>query len=224
MATAARTRDEARIPLTRERVLQAALDLADADGIEALTMRRLAQELGVEAMSLYHHVRNKQDLLGGICDLVVREYELPVPGAPWKAAVRRTAISAYEALIRHPWAASLLLSGTPESRARIRYMDALLGAFRTGGFSAGMTDHAYHALDSHIMGFTLWVVGMNLGTQEDLAALATAFLRELPRDEFPHLAEHIDQHLRPRDPDEEGEFAFGLDLLLDGLERLRDQP
>jgi AcrR family transcriptional regulator len=224
MATAPRTRNEARAPLTRERVLLAAIALADAQGIEALTMRRLAQELGVEAMSLYHHVRNKQDLLGGICDLVVGEYELPARGAPWKAAVRRTAISAYDALIRHPWAASLLLSGTPESQARLRYMDALLGAFRTGGFSAGMTDHAYHALDSHIMGFTLWVVGMNLGTQEELAAMASDFLRELPRDEFPHLVEHIEQHLKPRDPDEEGEFAFGLDLLLDGLERLRDRP
>jgi AcrR family transcriptional regulator len=224
MATAPRTRNEARAPLTRERVLLAAIALADAQGIEALTMRRLAQELGVEAMSLYHHVRNKQDLLGGICDLVVGEYELPARGAPWKAAVRRTAISAYDALIRHPWAASLLLSGTPESQARLRYMDALLGAFRAAGFSAGMTDHAYHALDSHIMGFTLWVVGMNLGTQEELAAMASDFLRELPRDEFPHLVEHIEQHLKPRDPDEEGEFAFGLDLLLDGLERLRDRP
>jgi AcrR family transcriptional regulator len=224
MATAARTDEKARIPLTRERVLTAALDLADRHGIETLTMRRLAQELGVEAMSLYHYVRNKQDLLGGICDLVVSEYELPAPAAPWKAAVRRTAISAYEALIRHPWAASLLLSGTPESRARIRYMDAVLGAFRTGGFSADLTDHAYHALDSHIMGFTLWVVGMNLGTQEELATMASDFLRELPRDDFPHLVEHIEQHLKPRDPDEEGEFAFGLDLLLDGLERLRDEP
>ena len=224
MATAQRTRDESRLPLTRERVLLAALGLADAHGIEALTMRRLAQELGVEAMSLYHHVRNKQDLLGGICDLVVREFVLPAPGDPWKAAVRRTAISAYEALIRHPWAASLLLSGSTESQARIRYMDAVLGAFRMGGFSAGMTDHAYHALDSHIMGFTLWVVGMNLGTHEELAAMAADFLRDLPRDEFPHLVEHIDQHLKPRDPDEEGEFAFGLDLILDGLERLRDRP
>lgn len=223
MATAPRPRDDARLPLTRERVLLAALELADAHGIEALTMRRLAQELGVEAMSLYHHVRNKQDLLGAICDLVVREYEMPEPGEPWKAAVRRMAISAHEALLRHPWAASVLLSGTPESRARIRYMDAVLGAFRTGGFSAGMTDHAYHALDSHIMGFTLWVVGMNLGTQEDLASMATDFLRELPQDELPYLVEHIHQHLRPRDPDEVGEFAFGLDLLLDGLERLRDE-
>ena len=223
MATAARDREPARTPLTRDRVLQAALDLADAHGLEALTMRRLAQELGVEAMSLYHHVRNKQDLLGAICDLVVREYDLPEVGEPWKAAVRRTAISASEALLRHPWAASVLLAGTPESQARLRYMDALLGAFRTAGFSAELTDHAYHALDSHIMGFTLWVVGMNLGTREELAAKATEFLDELSAEEFPHLVEHIHQHLRPRAAEEEGEFAFGLDLILDGLERLRER-
>jgi AcrR family transcriptional regulator len=215
-------RSETRIPLSRDRVLRAAIDLADAGGIESLTMRRLAQELGVEAMTLYYHVANKDDILNGIADMVVGEIELPSAGAGWKEAIRKTAISAHEVLLRHPWAASLVLSSSGFSEARMRYMDSLLGSLRTAGFSAEMTDHAYHVLESHIMGFTLWVVSMNLGSREDVAALATDFLREFPRDQLPHLAEHIEQHLKPRSPDDEGDFAFGLDLILDGLERIRE--
>ncbi len=211
-----------RVPLSRERVLRAAIGLADSGGIESLTMRRLAQELGVEAMSLYHHVANKDDILGGIAEMVVDEMELPAPGADWMAAVRRSAISSYSVLLSHPWAASLLLSSPTVNNARLRYMNALLGTLRAAGFSPEMTDHAYHALESHTMGFTLWVVGMNLGTDDDLANMATTFLEKLPREELPHLAEHIEQHLRERSPEEEGEFAFGLDLILDGLNRLLD--
>jgi AcrR family transcriptional regulator len=220
MAIQPKTKD--REPLSRERVLRAAIDLADAGGIESLSMRRLAQELGVEAMSLYHHVANKSDILSGIADMVVEEYELPEPGPDWKSAIRRTAISAYRVLLRHPWAASLLLAGTTPSTARLRYMDALLGTLRAAGFSVDMTDHAYHALDSHIMGFTLWVTGMNLPSDEEFDALATGFLAQLPADEMPHLVEHVHQHLKPRDPDDKPEFEFGLDLLLAGLERLRN--
>jgi len=221
MATEASARGETRIPLSRDRVLRAAIDLADAGGIESLTMRRLAQELGVEAMTLYYHVANKDDILNGIVDLVVGEIALPSADDDWRTAIRTAAMSAHQVLLRHPWAAGLVLSGAGVSPARLRYMNALLGSLREAGFSAEMTDHAYHALDSHIMGFTLWVVGMDLGSDEDLAALATNFLAELPRDELPHLAEHVEQHLKPRDPSDEGEFAFGLDLVLDGLERLR---
>ena len=217
----ARTQEETRIPMSRERVLEAAIALADAGGIESLTMRRLAQELGVEAMTLYYYVANKDEILNGIADLIVGEIELPPSGADWKAAVRKTAISAHQVLLRHPWAANLVLSASGFSQARMQYMNALLGCLREAGFSPEMTDLAYHALESHIMGFTLWVVGMNLGSDEDVAALASDFLREFPRDELPHLAEHIEQHMKPRDPDDEGAFAFGLDLLLDGLERLR---
>jgi AcrR family transcriptional regulator len=214
-------RSETRIPLSRERVLRAAIDLADAGGIESLTMRRLAQELGVEAMTLYYHVANKDDILTGMVDIVLSEFELPLRGADWKGEVRRTAISAHEVLVRHPWAASLVLTAAGISPARLRYMDSILGSFREAGFSAEMTDHAYHAVESHIMGFTLWEVGMNLGSQEELAALATNFLERLPVDEFPYLAEHVEQHLKPRRADDPGEFAFGLELILDGLERLR---
>ena len=211
---------EARPPLGRERVLHAAIDLADQAGIEGLTMRRLGRELGVEAMTLYYHVANKDEILNGMVDLVVGEFELPKPGPDWKAALRGAAISAHQVLLRHPWAANLVLGSSGLSRARLRHMDAILGCLRSAGFSAEMTDHAYHALESHIMGFTLWVVAMDLGTDEDLRGLASAVLEQLPRAELPHLVEHIEVHLRPSDPADEGSFAFGLDLILDGLERL----
>ncbi|MGH2444599.1 MAG: TetR/AcrR family transcriptional regulator C-terminal domain-containing protein [Candidatus Limnocylindria bacterium] len=210
--------------MSRERVLRAAIELADEAGIEALTMRRLAQQLGVEAMTLYYHVANKNDILAGIVDLVVEEIALPTAGGDWKAELRASSISAHDVLVRHPWSASLVLSGPGLSQARMRQMDAILGTLRSGGFSADMTDHAYHALDSHIMGFTLWQVGMDLGDdEEDLAALAASVLESLAPNALPHLVEHIHQHLRPSDPEDEGEgeFAFGLDLLLDGLERIR---
>ncbi|MEO7296477.1 MAG: TetR/AcrR family transcriptional regulator C-terminal domain-containing protein [Candidatus Limnocylindria bacterium] len=221
MASQAKPITNRRAPLSRERVLEAAMGLADESGITSLTMRRLAQELGVEAMTLYYYVSNKDEMLNGMVDIVVGEIELPSPGADWKADLRRTAISAHAVLTRHPWAAALVLSSAGVSDARLRYMNAILGCFRLSGFSADTTDHAYHALESHIIGFTLWVVGMDLGSDEDLAVLATDFLRDLPRDRWPHLAEHVEQHLKPRDPDDEGSFAFGLDLILDGLERIR---
>ena len=203
-------------------MLDAAIGLADARGIDALTMRGLAQELGVEAMTLYYYVRNKDEILTGIVDRVVSEFELPSSRDEWKAAIRATAISAYHVLIRHPWAAALILSGPGLSQARLRYMNAILGTLRGAGFSAEMTDHAYHALDSHIMGFTLWVVGMNLGTDEELAALAADFVDEIRTADMPHLVEHVEQHMKPPDPDDKPEFEFGLDLILDGLERMRD--
>jgi AcrR family transcriptional regulator len=217
MATQPKPIPEGRLPLSRERVLRAAIGLADEVGIETLSMRKLGQVLRVEAMSLYNHVANKDDILGGMVDVVVGEIELPAAGADWKAAIRRTAISAYEVLLRHPWAASLVLSGPGLSYARLRYMDGILGSLRKGGFSAEMTDHAYHALDSHIMGFTLWQVGISAG----LANISSVsdFLRELDQNAYPYLAEHAQQHLKERDPEDKGEFAFGLDLILDGLER-----
>ncbi len=220
MASTAEEIQDRRQPLSRERVLRAAIDLADAGGIESLSMRRLAQELGVEAMSLYYHVANKQDIVEGIVDMVVNEFELPPADADWKSAIRASAISAHEVLIRHPWSASLVLSGGGVSMARLRYMEAILGALRRAGFSAEMTDHAYHALDSHIMGFTLWQVGMDLGSDDDLKSMAGEFLSQLSVEEFPYLAEHIEQHLAPPAPDDVPEFEFGLGLILDGLERM----
>jgi AcrR family transcriptional regulator len=222
VASQPKPREEARVPLSRERVLRTAIDLADAGGLETLTMRRLAQELGVEAMSLYYYVANKDAILNGIADIVEGEIDLPAPGGNWRAEIRKTSISAYEILTRHPWAAGLILSVSEVSGSRLAYMNSILGTFRQAGFSPAQTDHAYHAVESHIMGFTMWEVGMNLGTREDLARLATTFLERLNAAEYPHIVEHVEQHLRPRDPTDEGEFAFGLDLILDGLERARE--
>ena len=220
MATGTSTID-AREPLTRERVLAAAIGLADREGIDALSMRKLGQALGVEAMSLYNHVKNKDDILDGIVDMVVSKFELPQPGADWKAAIRRTAMTAHDVLVQHPWAASLMLSPARMSSARLRYMEGILGSLRQGGFSAEMTHHAYHALDSHISGFTLWQVHFQFDPKEadDIAA---NFLGRLGPDTYPYLLEHAGEHMKESRPGDEGEFAFGLDLILDGLERLRD--
>jgi AcrR family transcriptional regulator len=211
----------ARVPLNRERVLRAAIRLADEAGIESLSMRKLGQVLGVEAMSLYNHVANKDEILNAIVEIVERDIELPSPGADWKAALRRTAISAHDAFSRHPWAAALTLSTTGSRPARWRYMNAILGCLREAGFSADVTDLAYHSLESHIAGYTLWAGQLQVD-EEDLPDLAATFLTELP-DDLPYLVEHVHQHLKERDPEAEGAFAFGLDLILDGLERIRDK-
>jgi AcrR family transcriptional regulator len=222
VATRAETSAEPRVPLSRDRVLHAAVRLADEGGFASLTMRKLGQELGVQAMSLYNHIANKDDIRDGIVDIVFTEIEVPARGADWKAAIRASAISAHEVLVRHPWACSLMMSTTTVSPARLHWMEALLRTLREAGFSAELTHHAYHALDSHITGFTLWVANMPFETHEELTDLAEAFLRQLPADEYPYFAEHAQWHLTDSSPDDPSEFEFGLDLILDGLERLRD--
>jgi AcrR family transcriptional regulator len=212
---------ESRIPLSRDRVLRAGVELADEGGLESLSMRRLAQQLGVEAMSLYHHVRNKQDLLGGMLDFVYSEIQAPSSEGDWRAAMRCTAISFHDVLLRHQWACSLFMSPMGPSPARLRYMDAVLGRLRSAGFSADMTHHAYHALDSHIVGFTLWLLPF-LAFAKQQPDYAERFLQELPTDELPHLTEHVHVHMEPERPGDVGEFEFGLDLILEGLERMRD--
>lgn len=212
-----------RTGLNRERVLDAARELADAEGIEALSMRRLAQPLGVEAMSLYHHVRNKHDLLGGLLDLAYAEIELPRGDGDWRAEVRRTAISFHHVLLQHPWACGLFTLPLDVGPARQRYMDALLGRLRSAGFSAVMAHHAYHALDSHIVGFTLWLLPYLSAVQQQ-PDLAGRFLEELSTADYPHLVEHIRVHLEPDPRDDVSEFEFGLGLILDSLERLRVAP
>jgi AcrR family transcriptional regulator len=210
---------ESRVPLSRERVLHAAIRLADEGGIESLTMRKLGRALGVEAMSLYKHVANKDDVLDGMVDLVEGEIELPSAAEGWATAVRACAISAHEVLRRHPWAPSLIMSRFRP--ARLRYMDWLLGRLRGAGFSPELTYHAYHALDSHILGFTLWEAGHSIDT-EDLADVVGTFLRTLPIDDYPHFAEHARQHLTEPGLEDVGGFEFELDLILDGLQRRRD--
>jgi AcrR family transcriptional regulator len=202
-------------------VLHAAIELADRGGIESLTMRKLGQSLGVEAMSLYNHVAKKDDIVAGILELVVREIDVPSGETDWKTAIRRTAISAHEALVRHPWACSLMMSPVAANPARLRWMESVLATLREAGFSPELTHHAYHALDSHITGFTLWQVSLTFSA-EDLPELGAAFLRELPVDDYPYLAEHVEQHLTDSGHAEGSEFEFGLDLILDGLDRARD--
>jgi AcrR family transcriptional regulator len=211
-----------RIPLSRERILQTAVRLADEGGFESLSMRRLGQELGVQAMSLYNHVANKDDLRSGIVELVMEEVEL-ASGPEWKEAIRRSAISTHDAFMRHRWACKLMMDVKGVSPARLQWMEALLGTLREAGFSADLTHHAYHALDSHITGFTLWQVSMPFETKEELVAMADVFMRQIPADVYPYVIEHAYQHLEPSAPSGGTEFEFGLDLILDGLERMRDE-
>jgi AcrR family transcriptional regulator len=202
--------------LTRERVLDAAIEIADREGLDALTIRRLADELGAGAMSVYHHVPNKDGILDGILERVVEEMEPPT-GADWKAALRAAAMSAHEALGRHPWAAAALIGGERASPARLRHMDAILGCLRGAGFTDVETDLAYHVLDSHVMGFSLWLAGISAGLRR-LGPVSNAF-DLFDASELPHLAEHVEVHLRDEHAAQPSPFAYGLDLILDGLQR-----
>src|SRR5712691_539571 len=220
MARKTGARAESRIPLSRERVLRAAVTLADEGGIEALSMRKLAKELGVEAMSLYNHVANKDEILDGIIDVVASEIDLPSDGADWKTAMRRSAISTRDVLLRHPWACSLWMSRQGGGSARLRRGDWMLRTLREAGLSKELIYHAFHIVESHILGFTFQQLSFPY-REEELAGMAATFLQQLPVDEYPDFVEHVMQHLEPRHGDEGG-FEFGLDLVLDGLERLRD--
>jgi len=204
--------------LSRDRVLRAAIRIADEGGLEALSMRKLAQDLGVEAMSVYYYVANKDEILDGILNFVISEFELAVGGPDWKAAVRRSAISAHDVLMRHPWACNLMMSVRRVAPARMRYMESLLRTLREAGFSANMTHHAYHALDSHTIGSTLWEAGYS--SNKDLEDVAKTFVAKTIK-EYPYLAEHAEQHITRSKREDVPEFEFGLDLILDGLEKIR---
>lgn len=209
-----------RAPLTRERVLDAALALADRDGIAGLTMRRLAAGLGVEAMTLYHHVGNKDTLVATLVERVVEPFQRPDPAAPdWRTDVRAALLSAHAELEAHPWACPYLQAVGPMSMARLRWMEALLARLRSAGFSARQTHHAYHVLDSHLIGSTLWAAGYTR-TSVPLETLAANARATLDPEVFPALLEHIDVHLAPADPSDRPTFEVGLDLILDGLARL----
>jgi len=211
-----------RIPLSRDRVLAAAIEMADAGGIESLTMRRLAEALGVEAMTLYYHVANKEDILDGLADIAVSEIEVPSSGEVWKAAMRRRAISAREMLARHPWAGGLIESRTHPSPARSRYPEAVIGSLRQAGFSVEMALHAFFTLDSYVYGFAVQEQNLPSGTPEELAGMAETILTALPAHQYPYLNEVIVDHVLKVGFDYSDEFEFGLDLILDGLEKLRN--
>jgi AcrR family transcriptional regulator len=210
-----------REPLNRERVLRAAIDLADEGGLEALTMRRLGKALGIEAMSVYHHVANKEDLLDGMVDLIFGEIGLP-EGEDWRTAMRRRAVSAREVLARHRWAIGLLETRSTPGAATLRHHDAVIGTLRRGGFSIPMTAHAYSLLDSYIYGFALQEKSLPFEGEEQAAAMAEAILQTIPAEMFPHLSEFTREHVLGSGYDYGREFEFGLDLILESLERLRD--
>lgn len=212
-----------RSPLSRERVLRAALDLADEGGIESLTMRRLGQALQVEAMSLYNHIAGKDDILDGLVDLVFSEILVPSDTADWKTAMRLRAISSREVLTRHPWATSLMQSRTKPGPATLRHNDAVIGSLRKAGFTIDMAAHAFSVMDGYIYGFALQQVNLPSHTPEESAALAETILRELPADKYPYLAEMITEHALKPGYDYAEEFEFGLDLILEGLEGLRQR-
>jgi AcrR family transcriptional regulator len=214
-------RDASRQPLSRERVVRAAMALADAGGIDALTMRRLGDELGVEAMSLYRHVANKDDLIDGMTDAVFAEIELPSGASDWRTAMHERAVSVRAALSRHPWATPLMQSRTSPGPATMRHHDTVIGTLRTAGFSVALTAHAFSALDSYIYGFALQQRSLPFETGEQTAELAEAILAQFPAEAYPHLAELTVQHVLQPGYDYGDEFEFGLDLVLDGLERAR---
>ena len=208
-----------RAPLTRESVLHAAVRLADENGIETLSMRKLAQALGVEAMSLYNHVANKDDVLDGMVDIVVGQIERPKIGGDWRTAMRHRANSAYEVLLDHPWAPLLIVSRIHVGPAMLRYVDATIGCLREAGFSFDQVDRAWNFIDSHIYGFALQQMHFPIDPTE-YASAADAFLPMIPVDRYPYL--HA-LSLRVIDGSHAGtqDFEFGLDLILDGLERIR---
>jgi AcrR family transcriptional regulator len=214
---------ERRTPLTRDRVLEAALRLADEGGIESLSMRKLGQALGVEAMSLYNHVDNKEDVIKGILQHVADEIEPPSLDEEWDVSIRKSAISAHHALRRHPWACHLMMSPQYVLPPRIRYMDELLGRLRAAGFSPELTYHAYHVLDGHIFGFSLWQAGhsLDLVDEGDFQELMRRFMRQFPSDEYPYMHEHVQQHFAEGLHRDVKAFEFALDLILDGLRRMR---
>jgi AcrR family transcriptional regulator len=207
-----------RAPLSRDRVLRAAVARADQDGISSLSMRKLGEALGVEAMSLYNHVASKSDLLDGMIDIVFSEIDLPSGSGDWKAAMRRRAISARRVLRRHPWAIGLMESRTSPGPATLRHHDAVLGCLRRAGFSIELTAHAYALLDSYIYGFALQERGLPFSTPAESSALAHAMLARFPADQYPHLTELTLNHVLQAGYDYGNEYGFGLDLILNGLE------
>ena len=207
------------VALTRERIVEAAVSLADDRGIDALSMRAVAKEVGVEAMSLYHHLANKEALLDGMVDAVFGEIELPAPGDAWPGAMRARARSARAALRRHPWAIGLMDSRRSPGPATLRHHDAVLGCLIEGGLSLEMAGHAVAMIDAYVYGFVLQELALPFETSEEMEELAEEIVGSLSEDEYPHLVGFVrGRVLRPGYAFGD-EFAVGLDLVLDGLER-----
>jgi AcrR family transcriptional regulator len=212
---------EPRNRLSRDRIVRAAIANSDAGGLEALTMRTLAEALGVAPMALYRHVANKEDLIDGMVDVVFGEIGVPRGGTDWKGAMRRRAIALRDVLGRHRWAIGVMESRAHPGPATLRHHDAVLGSLRAAGFSVAMAAHAYSLLDSYIYGFAL--TRMNLPfTSDDVADVAQAMLEPFPANEYPNMVEILTEHVMKPGYDYGDEFEYGLDLILDGLQRVRD--
>jgi AcrR family transcriptional regulator len=208
-----------RPPLSRERVLSVAVALADASGSESLSMRKLGEAVGVEAMSLYYYVANKDDLLDGMIDAVFSEINLPSPRVAWKTAMRQRAISARRVLSRHGWAIGFMESRTSPGPATLRHHDSVIGCLRKAGFSIELAAHAFSILNSYIYGFALQERSLPFDTPQQTAEPPQDILAQIPENDYPYLAELTIQHVLRPDYDYSNEFLFGLNLILDGLER-----
>ncbi len=222
MVTQADPQATPRLPLSKERVLQAALELADRGGSDAVSMRKLGQALGVDAMSLYHHVRNKEDILDGIVDVVVAEIEPPAGDTDWKPAMRRRVMTARDVMLRHPWAPRVIESRANPGPATMRYMESVLTILREGGFSIDLAHHSMHVLGSRVFGFNQELFDDTGG--DAIEPEVAALMARQMADAYPNIAE-LSQAISHEGGlgacDDDVEFAFGLDLILDGLEKLR---
>ena len=205
--------------LSAERVLAGALDLTDEIGIDDLTIRRLADALAVKPMTIYHHVPNKEAIIDGMVDLVFAEIEDPDPDLDWKTAIRRRCVSARAVLARHPWAPALMESRTNAGPALLTHHDAMIGCLRTGGMSLEMTAHAYATIDAYLYGFALQEASLPATGGDDMTELAADMSAQFPAGAYPHLVEFTTEHVLQPGYDFTAEFDFGLDLILDGLER-----
>lgn len=217
MAVGTDQRGAVRSPWTRAQVLRAAIELADNAGIDSLSMRKLSQHLGGGTMSLYNHVSNKDDLLDGMIDLIFSDFDLP--DGEWKTAMRQRALSIRTVMTRHPWAIGLMESRRTPGPATLRHHDAVIGCLRDAGFSIQLTAHAFSALDSYIYGFAMQERSLAFGTPEQTSELAKAFLLHFPTKEYPRLAELTIEHVLQPGYDYGDEYALGLALILDGLEK-----
>ena len=203
--------------LSRERVVAGAVALADAQGIAALTIRSLAQHLGVKPMSLYYYVANKSEILDAIVDVVFSEIDLPTVDGDWRSEIRLRATSARHVLRRHSWAIGLLESRTSPGPATLRHHDAMLGTLRGAGFSIEMTAHAYALIDSYVYGFALQEAALPFDGSDDVVAVAGPMVEQFSTGEYPHLVELATEHVLQPGYDFGDEFDFGLDLILDAL-------
>ncbi len=210
-----------RASLSKERVLATALKLADKGGTAGLTMRNLADKLGVEAMSLYHHVANKEAILDGLVDLVFAEID--VPTGPWKSAMRRRALSARQVLSRHGWAIGLMESRRNPGAATLAHHEAVVASLRKGGFSIAETAHAYSLIDSYIYGFAMQELALPFQNTQELEAMAGDMFAQQLAEQYPYMAEFMVEHALKPGYAYAKEFEFGLDLILDGLERMRSR-